>query len=105
MYKSARPFQGPYFAQKVVDNGVQLNKVSHPRAKSLQVALNRVRKCPQELVGEGNSDGTGSESPATLEQIDNQGSNDPTEGLEYEYLSEDQESETLLSQDKMLKTT
>ena len=79
---------------------MQLNRVGHPRTKSLQIALNRVRKCPQELVGEGNSDGTGSESPvATLEQIDNQGSNDSTDGLEYEDLSEDQESERLLSQD------
>ena len=74
MYKFARPFQGSYFVQKVFDNGMQLKKVGHPRAKSLRVALNRVRKCPNQLVGEGNSDGTGSESPvATPEQIDDQG--------------------------------
>ena len=100
MYKFARPFQGPYFVQEVFDNGVQLKKVGHPRAKSLRVALNRVRKCPKELVGGGNSDGTVSESPvATPEQIDDQESNYSTEGLEYEDLSEDQGSETLLSPD------
>ena len=36
--------------EKVFDNGVQLKRVGQPRAKSLRVALNRVRKCPKELA-------------------------------------------------------
>ena len=49
-YKFAKPFQGPYLVEKVFDNGVQLKRVGQPRAKSLRIALNRVRKCPKELA-------------------------------------------------------
>jgi len=73
MYKFARPFQEPQ----------EWKKVGHSRAKYLQVALNRVKKCPKELVSEGNCDGTELESPvATLEQRDDQGSIGSTEELD-----------------------
>ena len=49
-YKFARPFQDPYVVQKLFDNGVQVKKMGQSRCKPLRVSLNRVRKCPKELV-------------------------------------------------------
>jgi len=45
-YKLAQPYKGPYRVVKNYDNGVELQSVEHPRAKSIRVALSRVRKCP-----------------------------------------------------------
>lgn len=90
-YKFARPFQGPYIVQRV-----QLKKVGHPRAKPLQVSLNRVRRCPKELVGEQTGEGS---SVTASEQVPSQRSSDITDAFECEDLSENQESELLLNQD------
>ena len=48
-YKLARPFHGPYRVVRVVENGVEVRPVHQPNANPMQVALNRVRKCPLEV--------------------------------------------------------
>jgi len=45
-YKLARPYKGPYRIIKTHENGVELQSIEHPRAKTIRVALNRVRRCP-----------------------------------------------------------
>ena len=49
-YKFARPFCGPYRAVKVLPNGVELVLISKPKAPSIRVSLDRVRRCPKEMT-------------------------------------------------------
>jgi len=42
-YKLAQPHKGPYRIIKTHENGVELQSIEHPRAKTIHVALNRVR--------------------------------------------------------------
>ena len=44
-YKLAQPYKGPYHIIKTHENGVELQSIEHPRAKTIRVALNRVRRC------------------------------------------------------------
>jgi len=54
-YKFARPFKGPYRVIKLFPNGVELSLISKPNSPTIRVALNRVRRCPREIV-DGNHD-------------------------------------------------
>ena len=48
-YKLSRPFHGPYHVIRVHENGVEVRPVDQPRATTIRVALNRVRRCPREV--------------------------------------------------------
>ena len=77
-YKFARPFQGPYVVQKLFNNGVQVKKMGQSRCKPLRVSLNRVRKCPKELV---------------TDELETTGVKDPQEVQDFEDLQEDSSCE------------
>ena len=49
-YKLTRPYKGPYHVITVHPNGVELQSVDHPKAKTIRVALNRVRYCPTAIA-------------------------------------------------------
>ena len=49
--KLARPFKGPYQIQKLYPNGADISPVGGSQRRSLRVALNRLRRCPEELQG------------------------------------------------------
>ena len=53
-HKLARPFQGPYRVVETYPNGVAVIPVEKPRAASIRVALNRVRRCPEQIRREAN---------------------------------------------------
>ena len=58
MRKLACPFKGPYRVVATHPNGVEVLPVDKPRASVLRVALNRIRRCPKEIVAlelEGNT--------------------------------------------------
>ena len=48
--KLARPFKGPYRVVATHPNGVEVRLVENPRASVLRVALNRIRRCPKEIL-------------------------------------------------------
>ena len=48
-YKFARPFYGPYRVIAVHDAGLEVRPVDRPHAPVIRVALNRVRRCPDEI--------------------------------------------------------
>ena len=48
-YKFVWPFRGPYQVVKIFPNGVELILISKPRAHSIRVSLDRVRRCPREV--------------------------------------------------------
>ena len=54
-YKFARPFRGPYRAVKVLPNGVELVLISKPKAPSIRVSIDRVRRCPREIAELGDT--------------------------------------------------
>ena len=45
-YKLTRPYKGPYHVITTHPNEVKLQSVDYPKAKTIRVALNRVRHCP-----------------------------------------------------------
>ena len=47
--KFARPFHGPYCVLEVFEQGVTVRPVDDPRATSIRVPLDRVRRCPEEV--------------------------------------------------------
>ncbi len=49
--KLARPFKGPYEIVKLYPNGAEIRLVGGPQKPPLRVALNRLRRCPEELQG------------------------------------------------------
>ena len=49
-YKLTRPYKGPYHVITTHPNGVELQSVDHPKAKTIRVALNRVRHCPTAIT-------------------------------------------------------
>ena len=49
-YKLTRPYKGSYCIIATYPNGVELQSVEHPRAKTIHVALNRVRHCPAAIT-------------------------------------------------------
>ena len=49
-YKLTRPYKGPYRVIATYPNGVELQSVEHPKAKTIRVALNRVRHCPTAIT-------------------------------------------------------
>ena len=49
-YKLMRPYKGPYRVITTHPNGVELQSVDHPKAKTIRVALNRVRHCPTAIT-------------------------------------------------------
>ena len=49
-YKLTRPYKGPYRIIATYPNGVELQLVEHLRAKTIHVALNRVRHCPTAIT-------------------------------------------------------
>ena len=50
-YKLARPFRGPYDVKELFPNGAHIVPVQSPRSAGFRVALNRLRRCPEELSG------------------------------------------------------
>ena len=48
-YKFSRPFRGPYQVNKVFPNGAEVTSLSGNKARTIRVALDRVRRCPREL--------------------------------------------------------
>ena len=49
-YKLKRPYKGQYHVITTHPNGVELCSVKHPKAKTICVALNRVRYCPTAIT-------------------------------------------------------
>ena len=47
-HKLARLFKGPYRILKLYPNGVDLQSIEHPQSQTIRVALNRVRRFPQQ---------------------------------------------------------
>ena len=68
-YKLASPFKGPYRVVATHDNGVEVVPVANPRSPPIRVALNRVRRCPDEvnLPGEALTSVTRAEEPPSRE--------------------------------------
>ena len=68
-YKLASPFKGPYRVVATHDNGVEIVPVANPRSPPIRVALNRVRRCPDEvnLPGEALTSVTRAEEPPSRE--------------------------------------
>jgi len=48
-YKFARPFHGPYRITAVHETGIEVRPVDRPQEGSIRVALNRVRRCPEQI--------------------------------------------------------
>ena len=49
-YKFAHPFKGPYRVVKLFPNGAELSLVDKPNGSTIRVALNRLRRCPKEIL-------------------------------------------------------
>ena len=49
-YKFARPFRGPFRVVTLYENGADVRLVDKPQAEAIRVALNRVRRCPTEIL-------------------------------------------------------
>ena len=49
-YKFARPFKGPYRVMKMLPSGAELSLIAEPTGPTIRVALNRLRRCPKEIV-------------------------------------------------------
>ena len=68
-YKFAKPFQGPYLVEEVINNGVQVKRAGQLK-KLLRVALNRVRRCPKELTNFVKDDDNLPEGGLDMEQFE-----------------------------------
>ena len=51
-HKLSRPFKGPFRVINTYPNGVGLVPVDKPRASPIRIALNRVRRCPDDVEPE-----------------------------------------------------
>ena len=49
-YKFSRPFKGPYHVMKMLSSGAELSLIAEPTGPTIRVALNRLRRCPKEIV-------------------------------------------------------
>ena len=49
-YKFARPFKGPYRVVKMLPSGAELSLIAEPNGPTIRVALNRLRRCPKEIL-------------------------------------------------------
>ena len=49
-YKFARPFKGLYRVVKLFPNEAELSLVDKPNGSTIRVALNRLRRCPKEIL-------------------------------------------------------
>ena len=49
-YKLTRPYEGPYRVITTQPNGVELRSIDNPKDPTIQVALNRVRHCPDMII-------------------------------------------------------
>ena len=51
-YKFAHPFKGPYHVVKLFPNGAaaELSLMDTPNGSTIRVALNRLRRCPKEIL-------------------------------------------------------
>ena len=47
-YKLAKKFQGPFRILAIYDKGLELANINRPGSKYIRVALNRLRRCPEE---------------------------------------------------------
>ena len=56
-YKFSRPFVGPYCVLTLYPNGAEVKLVAKPVSKSIHVALNRVRLCPNEILDQSVTQG------------------------------------------------
>ena len=59
--KLSRPYKGPYRVISTYPNGVKVHPINQPRAEAIRVALNRVRRCPEEI-----QDCDGAERPSVM---------------------------------------
>ena len=48
-YKFARPFHGPFRVVEVWETGLTVQPVDKPDEKTIQVAFNRLRRCPEPI--------------------------------------------------------
>ena len=48
----ARPFHGPYRITSVDVNNAYIHRVDHPQDEAILVALQRLRRCPDEIADE-----------------------------------------------------
>jgi len=48
-YKFSKPFKCPFCITSLYNNGAELKSIDKLRSKSIQVALNRIRRCPEEM--------------------------------------------------------
>ena len=48
-YKFAKSYRGPYQIVVLYENGADLRLVSQPGDQTIQVALSRLRRCPEEI--------------------------------------------------------
>ena len=89
-HKLASPFKGPYRVIGVHDNGLDVVLVSNPRASSIRVALNRVRRCPEEVQVPGEQpaspaadQGSAPSSPGPPDGADQETNPDEKDGVDH----------------------
>ena len=49
-HKFAKPFKGPYRIMELYYNGAEVKLIAKPQSDTIRVALNRVRRCPKEVL-------------------------------------------------------
>ena len=52
-HKFYRPFQGPYRIIEIWGTGAEVLLIEKPKAGTIRVALDRLRRCPKEISGTG----------------------------------------------------
>ena len=51
-WKLARPFHGPYGIVEITSNDAHIRRVDQPQDEPILVALDRLRRCPEEIPDE-----------------------------------------------------
>ena len=64
-HKLACPYKGPYRIIELYPNGAELVLIRRPKLRTIRVALNRIRRCPDEV---GEDAPTTETTSATLDQ-------------------------------------
>ena len=79
-YKFARPFRGPYRILRLFENGAEVRLIDKPKADSIRVALNRVRRCPPEITDSMNKNNDEIRVTTTIDQ-DQEAQKTPESGI------------------------
>lgn len=93
-HKLALPYKGPYRVLQLFENGAELQLIDHPRAQTIRVALNRLRRSlePSQKTSTGTQHTTPeASSSASLSDVVDQVAEEDVRAQELEVSSEDQE--------------